>query len=144
MVVCHTVVSCNGATHTFAFLSAWALFPPLPTCRSCQGRGSVPGRPGFLAPRLPKAPTRAPPVRTLVHSWGQDGAPPPVQAYGSQIYNNFTRQVSLQFKHVAYFNSVSADVLFSEHKYRREQQPSGAADRPVSTCQDWDSKSAGR
>lgn len=74
--------------------------------------------------------------------WGQDGAPAPVQAYATQISNNFTRQVSLHYTHVAYFGYISVDVLFSEHKSRPEQQPSGTTDRPVSTCHGSDSKSA--
>lgn len=107
---CHTVVSCNGSTHTVAFLSAWALFPALPTWRSCQRHGSVPGQADFLAARLVNvelsdgnAPARAQwePLSAL---WGQDEAPTPVQACVTQIYNSFTRQVSLHYKHVTYFS----------------------------------------
>lgn len=81
----------------------------------------MPGRADFLAARLVNVelrdgnvPARAPSQR-LSALWGQDGAPTPVQAYVTHIYNNLTGQVGLNCKHVTYFNEIPVDILFFEH-----------------------------
>lgn len=143
------VMSCNGATHTAAFLSARALLPALPTWPSCQRPGSVPWQADLPAAHLlnvePSAgivPRRAP---VYGAGWGSSTCSAGLEEhppYVTQIYNIVTRQVSLHYKRISCLSWISANVLFSVDKSRHEQQWSRPTGRPIAARLRCNSKAA--
>lgn len=127
VIVCGTVMSCNGATHTAAFLSSRALFPALPTWPSCRRHGSVPWQADLPAAHLLNVERSAGmvPRRAPVYGagWGSSTCSAGLEEhppYVTQSYNNVTRQVSLHYKRISCLGWIPVNVLLSVDKSRHE------------------------